>query len=317
MKYINFLFIVFTFCIACKNNSRNTVSSNTSTLNEVLNVLPDEISNKTWVLILEGSKESYNEILDYSNKKISNNIITYRDSISFGVDEQVPLLTDKIKSVKKVANGYFITTLNSSVNIEFFWIKNRETAKWKINIPNYNGNGRDFNSIRYSVNKSYVTEKSFPSSLNKKNVSIVKGDIDIDLNIYSELIDDLPIKGQFSCTYVEEGRNYSGAFLKISKKNIKIKVEDVLYLQCNARKIKSSSNKYALFYKTFYTKYDPPEQSQYYSKTHPIAEIEILDDSTIKKKWLGMYNLKTKQIESIDGYFDWDDSFCDIIKKAN
>ncbi|WP_234418254.1 hypothetical protein [Aquimarina aquimarini] len=52
------------------------------------------------------------------------------------------------------------------------------------------------------------------------------------------------------------------------------------------------------------------------SKTHPIAEIEILDNNTIKKKWLGFYNLRTKKNEDYGQEYGWDDKCDGIIKRV-
>ncbi|WP_158978897.1 hypothetical protein [Cellulophaga sp. L1A9] len=63
------------------------------------------------------------------------------------------------------------------------------------------------------------------------------------------------------------------------------------------------------------SEYSPPKESLNYSKTLPIAEIEILDNNTIKKKWLGIYNRRTKKTEEIPGFFNWYDKECDKMKR--
>lgn len=314
MKYILILAIS---CIACNNTSKNKVLADES--NEVLAVLPEEIANKTWIYILENEAESYDKILQDSNEKESNNIITYKDSISFGLDEQNSFITNGVKSIKQTNNGYTIRTVESLVKIEFSWIKKNVIAKWKINIPNYNGEGNDFNTTRFSVDKNYVTPENFPIF---KQHDEIKPDVEdekpLDLNLYSEILESLPLEGQFDCDYTEGEDEYvfKGGKLYLSNKNEAIiTFVDYLNVQCDVRKIKGSSNKYVLFYKSFIDTKFSVNESTYYSKTQPIAEIEIIDDNTIKKKWLGFYNRKTKQYENAED-FDWQDEYCTVIKRV-
>ncbi len=324
--------MLFITTIACKNNAQNT--DNTNSTQEILTELPDEIANKTWVYINPIEKQWFKTMLEYNDREY---IKTETNSIDVPIDLYDPVRSSqKIESITVNDKGYSIKFNKSKKlgGIDFKWLdKSKGLGIWEIKyIDEGYAEFGDTIVRKKSVIKKFITPNNFPKPKPKEEIIIVGEDKPIDSNIYSELIDDLPIEGRFSCKYTEEGETYTGAFLEISNKDyevenvsnntietykneIKIKIEDVLYLQCNARKIKSSTNKYALFYKIFYTKYEAPVDSQYYSTTRPIAEIEILDNNTIEKKWLGIYNKRTKQVESINGYFTWGDEFCDIIKR--
>lgn len=313
--------------ISCKGEAQ---SSNQITLDN----LPVELADKTWIPYYKGN--TYEDLLRRVEYPVTRYVKTSKTSFS-KLEGKMEFELVELPNKKIVKEGNKYIMLLEAPYLDYISLSWIDKQKGLIDIEYVYKKPLPIDvkdsifTISY-VDKSYITPDNFPEL--KKEEIVLEKDEAINSNIYSELIDDLPVEGMFSCKYAEEGEMYSGAYLKISNKDyevenvsdntteifrndIKIKIEDVLYLQCDARKIKSSSNKYALFYKTFYTKYDPPEQSQYYSKSHPIAEIEILDNNTIKKRWLGVYNKRTKKTESIDGYFDWDDEYCDTIKRQN
>ncbi|QCD62447.1 hypothetical protein [Tenacibaculum maritimum] len=328
------LILLFTI-ISCKNNAQENKKSLLNNKQKILKGLPDDIANKTWIYIHSNPEydkyNTYKNILDYN---AGNSIKTEKNLFHTVLDVYETYYFEiPFDSVTLINNTYQINFKHSEIDYaKFKWLnKNKGVGEWEIRYLRY-FDGVDSIVRNKSVVKSFVTKGNFPEP--KKEKVVIKEDEIINSNVYSELIDDLPIEGNFSCEYKDGEEVHSGAYLKISNKDyevenvsdntteifrndIEIKIEDVLYLQCDARKIKSSSNKYALFYKTFYTKYEPPMESRHYSKTHPIAEIEILDNNTIKKKWLGVYNKRTNKVESIDGYFDWGDQYCNIIKRVN
>lgn len=330
MKKIVFLLLIM--IIACKNNAQN--SDNTNTNKKELTKLPNELANKTWVYISNELNESYEDILEYSNKAQAANLVTTTYNITLSIDEQNTSTTYDIKKINKIDNGYFIETDDGGTTIEFSWVdENKNIAKWKINIPNYYDQDSDFNEERVTTNKDFVTPSNFPKQNKIKESQIILEEEKSLKSLYSDIIIDLPLEGQFACDYKEEGDDYifQGGKLSLSNKdftiengdngtvesfNNRVVIELMEYLNvlCDIRQIKDNSNKYALFYNSFIDTKFSVEESNYYSKTQPIAVIEIINSNTLKKKWLGFYNRKTKQIENAED-IGWQDKYCTIIKK--
>ena len=334
MKHIIIATLLFVMMISCKNNAQ--VNSPLVNTNEQLVDLPNELANKTWIYISKDLDESYDKILEYSKEQNSNNIITSKKKLSLKIDEQNSFVNYDIESVIKTNNGYLIKTKENGIDINFSWIdKKISVGKWTLYIADYNGPNRDFKAERIAVNKDYVTPKNFPEQEVKKTSNVILEEDKIISDIYSEPIDDFPLEGQFSCDYTEDGDDYvfKGGILRLSNKdynvenvtegtvkkyknNIVIQLEEYLNIQCDVRKIKSKENTFALFYNSFTnTKFDV-DQAPFYSKTKPIAEIEIVNNNTIKKKWLGVYNKRTKQVENVDD-MDWQDEYCTTIKRVD
>lgn len=305
--------------ISCKNNAQGTLTE-----------LPVELANKTWIYISKNEADSYKEILNSLNQSPeSNSIKTGENNISLEVTDYGEYATIDIKSIIANANGFNMKSDGFVDFINFLWIdKNKGIASWKIKYNKYSQGGGKIVDI-YMVNKDFVTSENFPESELPKITLEEKQSI--NKLKYIEVEEDLPIKGYFSCLYNENEYKNGGLILsnkdqKIHngdtgeiltlKYSVSIELVEYLNIDCIIRKVKDKPNTYALFFRSFIdTKYSIPEVS-YYSDAHPIAEIEILDNNTIKKQWLGIYNRKTKEYENVEG-FGWDDECDGIIKRGN
>jgi len=270
--------------------------------------LPNEIANKKWLKYAEPII-SYEKTLSY--RKLSGweyDITTTTNKISIFDDiETVSFSIDSV--IKKEKKHRIFINDNQIDHVNFKWDdKIKGMATWSVVYKV--GKVRSYKTIH----EPFFIPENFPKK--KSNKITITGDHSVDMSLYSEIIEDLPIKGNFACDYKENGNVYKEGELSFSNKNItQIKMEYILSLQCDVRKIKEANNKYALFYSSFYTKYSPPEGSEHYSKTQPIAEIKIIDNNTLEKKWIGFYNKKTKKIENGVSAFDWGDKYCKTIER--
>ncbi|MFC5045930.1 hypothetical protein ACFSTE_20425 [Aquimarina hainanensis] len=306
------LIVIFFFCafnITCKNKVDKGISSENIISQKQITSLPSEISLKTWIL-LDDISSSYEEILDYSESSL---IKTELNNLNMTVDVyEDNLLEIGIKYILKLESGYKIILNSTDVEYCIFRWKNQSKGigTWTIKYLRYE-NGQEATFTNDYVIKNYVTSENFPKP--KEQTVIIEKDPSMDSKYVK--VNKIGVTGNFSCDYKENGNIYKLGKTRISDNNIiEIELGEYFNVSCQVRKISGVENKYALFFDYFFdTKYKIND-IEYFSKTRPIAEIEIIDSNTIKKKWFGLYNNKTKNYPKLSNH-DWNNDTCEIIIK--
>ena len=332
MKRSIILLLLSISIVTCKNSAQSTIKSSID--KSTLKVLPDEIANKTWVYINSIEKKWFKTMLEYNDWEY---IETKTNSINIPIDLYDPVRSSqKIESITLKEKGYTIKFDDSKKieGIDFEWLdKSKGFATWEIKyIDEGYAEFGDTIVRKNSVIKSLITSKNFPKP--KEEIIIIGENKPIEAK-YIE-IKKLPLLGKFYCSkgssegYYEARLKFSndelpiydekGNIMKNQPYTIELTLDKNITnigFNCSLRKIENSSTKYAVFfnYLTEETK-TIPKDILHYSKTHPIAEIEILNDNTIKKKWLGFYNLRTKKVEDYGQEYGWDDKCDGIIKRV-
>lgn len=314
-----FLLILLLTITSCKNNAQDKSSLNTKQI--TLNGLPDEIANKTWIYLSELPEyHTYKHILDYNDEhsiKTKKNILYTVLDVYEGYHFEI-----KFDSVILKNDTYQINFKHKEIDYaKFKWInKEKGIGTWEIRYLRY-FDGHDSIVKRKSVIKSFVNSKSFPEPEPEK---IVLEKEKLEKCEFTK-IEKLPLLGKFTCI----NEPMSSLSFKLKKTNLRgkggiieevqpyeaiISIDEYIHIGCSLRKVSGYKNKYVLLYKyTKNTKYHP-EDKLYYSKTNPIAEIEILDDGKIKNKWIGMYNRRTKKVEGY-GVYNWIGSCDNLLTK--
>jgi len=328
MKKVVFLLLI-TFA-ACKNNAQKIEPLNET--NKVLTRLPSELANKTWVVYSGEQEENYKTLLENLNSD-SYPLYVKTGDITFAMvegDIETYLLELQSNEITKTKDTYKIQ-LNSQF-VDYIILEWFEKTRGILSIEyHYKTLPESITdsifTIKY-VSKDFITPENFPET--EKSIdseAAVESEKIIDGDKYKR-VDDLPIKGKFKCN---NNGSISFFLLKLRKTNLYdndgnieevqpyeaiISLDEFVNIVCSLRKVANTTNKYALLYRhTKNTKFHP-EDKLHYSKTHPIAEVEILDDNTIKKKWLGIYNRRTKKMENYGQQYGWEDKCNGVIKRV-
>ncbi|MFC5045932.1 hypothetical protein ACFSTE_20435 [Aquimarina hainanensis] len=323
MNRLVFLLILLFTIISCKNNAQENISLNNE--QKILKGLPDDIANKTWIYIHSNPEydkyNTYKNILDYN---AGNSIKTEKNLFHTVLDVYETYYFEiPFDSVTLINNIYQINFKHSEIDYaKFKWLnKNKGIGEWEIRYLRY-FDGLDSIVKNKSVIKSFVTKDNFPEP--KKEDRVLEKEKSED-NKFAK-IEKLPIIGEFACVnepssflsfkYEEvKLRDSEGEVIEIQPYKVILSLTNQIYLSCTLRKVKDAKNKYALFYRHAENTEYFPEDILSFSKTHPIAEIEILENNTIKNKWIGMYNRRTKKVEGY-GVYNWIDKCDNTLSKV-
>lgn len=313
MKYlISITLLLFVSIISCKSKAQENLTLEEGN-NHILKDIPDDIANTTWIILDSNESQSFEKLLDRSIKRPYQNIITKKNTISLTTKDYGEFNEINIDSIiVNNKNGYTLYFKGSDVNyINFFWKnKTKGVASWEIHYTNFSGQGEEiFKQDR--VNKKFVTSENFPKP--KEQVVVIENDSPMDSKYIK--VNSIGVTGNFSCDYKENDNIYKLGKTKIfDNDRVEIELGEYFNVSCQVRKINGTENKYVLFFDYFFdTKYKIND-IEYFSQTRPIAEIEIIDSNTIKKKWLGLYNNKTKDYPKLSNH-DWNNDTCEIITK--
>ncbi|WP_108869607.1 hypothetical protein [Aquimarina aquimarini] len=319
LKSIALLLWIIT--ISCKNNAQ-----------EILTELPKELADKTWINIGDPEEAPYDEILKKLEYPLPNFYMkTGKNELHIILNTiETALIPVNFDKVIKQNNSYRIEFKNhDEIEYTIFRWKNRDKGIITLETKYLHyDEGKEATLKRDYINKDFVTQENFPEP--KKPEFIIENEILEDISKYSQ-IDELPIKGKFICHTGNPGLllltsekvnlyNSEGVITKVQPYEAQIIFDQYNGLDCSLRKIKGSSNKYALFFEhvTDATN-NYAKDLLHYSKKRPIAEIEIIDNNTVKKKWIGLYNRRTKNIENYSKaeYLDWRDDCNGIVKRVH
>lgn len=314
-KKITFFSLLFIIAIACKNRAQSNEEFNNG---EILKSLPDELANKTWIPYYKGN--TYEDLLRRVEYPVTRYVKTSKTSFSkLEGKMEFELVELPSKKIVKSENKYIMYL--DAPYIDYINLKLIDGNKGILDIEYVYQTPLPIDikdsifTISY-VDKSYITPDNFPEPKKEK---IVLEKEKSEGNEY-EKIEKLPILGKFACVNIPTSflsfkyeevklRDSEGEVIEIQPYKAILSLTNQIYISCTLRKIRGSENRYALFFRhTENTDYHP-EDILSYSSTHPIAEIEILENNTIKNKWIGMYNRRTKKIEGY-GVYNWIDK-CD------
>ncbi|WP_010521256.1 hypothetical protein [Aquimarina agarivorans] len=330
--------LLFATLTACKNKA---VYEKTNS-GQLVEILPTELVNKTWV-IYGGQDESYDVLFKRFNSKTYPFYVKTGDSSFFMVEGDIETYLLELKSNKIVkVNDSYKMYLNSQF-VDFITLTWKEKKRGIISVEyTYKVLPESISDSVFTVdyvNKDFITEGNFPKLKEQKKKAeseiFIEEETTEGIGSY-EYLKDLPIQGWFYCEDSKEKGNYEvgisfldeehvihnkdGSVLKNMPNHIEIDLNNALRIACSVKKIKASSNKYVLFYEhrinhtmTLYIPFY--KDAQYYSSNHPIAEIDILDDNTIKRKWIGFYNRRTKKVENYAKKYGWEKGCNNILKR--